>query len=64
MTRRGGVMLLAWTSLLLSIVGGLAVPITSKVVVGVVASTIATAIVSPSARPRPSMIPETMPERA
>ncbi len=26
MTRRGGVMLLAWTSLLLSIVGGLAVP--------------------------------------
>jgi hypothetical protein len=47
-----------------AMVGGLAVPMTLSVVRGVAARTIATAIVSPRARPRPSMIPETMPERA
>src|ERR671921_896875 len=36
--------------MLAAIVGGLAVPITLRLVVGVVASTIATAIVSPSER--------------
>ena len=47
-----------------AIVAGAAVPITLRVATGLTASTIATAIVSPRARPRPSITPETMPERA
>ena len=47
-----------------AIVGGLAVPITLRVVNGVVARIIATASVSPRARPNPSITPETIPERA
>ena len=47
-----------------AIVDGLVEEIRLKVTTPLAESTIATAIVSPSARPRPSMAAETMPERA
>ena len=45
-------------------VAGLVLEIRLRVTIGEAESTIATAIVSPSARPRPSITAETMPERA
>ncbi len=45
-------------------VAGLVLEIRFRVTTGEAESTIATAIVSPSARPRPSMTAETMPDLA
>ena len=50
--------------MLAAIVEGLSLQIRLKVITPLAESTIATAIVSPSARPMPSITADTMPERA
>src|ERR687889_2502292 len=53
-----------WSAMLAAIVEGLSLLIRLTVIRPDADSTIATAMVSPSARPRPSMTAETIPERA
>ena len=52
------------SAMLAAIVEGFVLLIRLKVTTPLAESTMATAIVSPSARPRPSITAETMPERA
>ena len=51
-------------AMLEAMVAGLVLEIMLRVTTGLAERTIATAMVSPSARPRPSITAETMPERA